>query len=139
MTEEKRYILAGLYAVILMSLTRLAAADWYKGNLHTHTNRSYDADTEPQRVAAWYAEHGYDFLVLTDHNLVTTCGDIAGERGRRMLVIPGDEVSCASAGHLGALNVKRPFRDYEELRMTGKEQESFRERLAAKGETRTNN
>jgi hypothetical protein len=40
---------------------------WWKGNLHTHTLWS-DGDDFPENVAAWYREHGYHFLALTDHN-----------------------------------------------------------------------
>lgn len=43
--------------------------DWYKGNTHTHTLWS-DGDAAPEWAVAWYKEHGYDFLSLTDHNIV---------------------------------------------------------------------
>jgi len=43
---------------------------WYKGNTHTHTWWS-DGDTPPEAVAAWYKEHGYNFLVLSDHNVLS--------------------------------------------------------------------
>jgi predicted metal-dependent phosphoesterase TrpH len=36
-------------------------ANWFKGNLHTHTTLS-DGDAPPDIVAAWYEQHGYDFL-----------------------------------------------------------------------------
>ena len=44
---------------------------WYKGNTHTHTLNS-DGDSTPDEVVRWYREHGYNFLVLTDHNFVTS-------------------------------------------------------------------
>ncbi|MDG1050824.1 MAG: hypothetical protein P8M11_02485 [Planctomycetota bacterium] len=40
---------------------------WLKGNTHTHTLWS-DGDGAPEQVAAWYADNGYQFLVLSDHN-----------------------------------------------------------------------
>ncbi|HZS07725.1 MAG TPA: hypothetical protein VFD58_23010 [Blastocatellia bacterium] len=43
---------------------------WYKGNTHTHTLNS-DGDSTPDEVVRWYREHGYHFLVLTDHNYLT--------------------------------------------------------------------
>ena len=43
---------------------------WYRGNLHTHTTRS-DGKREPQVVVDDYAERGYDFLMISDHDLVT--------------------------------------------------------------------
>jgi hypothetical protein len=50
----------------------LSAAEevkWYKGNLHTHTYWS-DGDDFPEMVADWYKSHGYDFLALSDHNII---------------------------------------------------------------------
>ena len=43
---------------------------WFKGNTHTHTLWS-DGDGAPELVAAWYRERDYDFLVLSDHNLLS--------------------------------------------------------------------
>lgn len=40
---------------------------WWKGNTHTHTWWS-DGDSPAETAAAWYREHGYNFLVLSDHN-----------------------------------------------------------------------
>ncbi len=40
---------------------------WVKGNMHTHTLWS-DGDDYPEMVALWYKEHGYDFLLFSDHN-----------------------------------------------------------------------
>jgi len=41
-----------------------APPQWYKGNLHTHTTNS-DGDTDPDGVIAWYVDHGYNFLSIT--------------------------------------------------------------------------
>jgi predicted metal-dependent phosphoesterase TrpH len=38
----------------------------FRGNLHTHSNRS-DGVAPPEQVLADYRAAGYDFLVLTDH------------------------------------------------------------------------
>lgn len=43
---------------------------WWKGNLHTHTFWS-DGNDFPEMVAEWYADHGYNFLALTDHNVLS--------------------------------------------------------------------
>ena len=43
---------------------------WYKGNTHTHTLWS-DGNAAPELVADWYVEHDYDFLVLSDHNVLS--------------------------------------------------------------------
>lgn len=42
---------------------------YYKGNLHTHSLWS-DGDDYPEMIADWYKQHGYDFLALTEHNLL---------------------------------------------------------------------
>lgn len=42
---------------------------WYKGNTHTHTWWS-DGDAPPEMAALWYKEHGYNFLVISDHNII---------------------------------------------------------------------
>ena len=63
--------------------------NWFKGNLHTHTTKS-DGDAEPQWVANWYKNHGYDFLVLSDHNHRT----ILEQEIDGLLMVPGEEVSA---------------------------------------------
>ena len=66
----------------------VASAGWLKGQLHLHSNASGDSETPPQEVARWYAAHGYDFIVFTDHNRVTEVPGV-GE----MLVMPGVELT----------------------------------------------
>ena len=47
-----------------------AASQYWKGNLHTHSLWS-DGDDFPEMIADWYKQHGYHFLALTDHNLLS--------------------------------------------------------------------
>ena len=49
--------------------TSAREARWYKGNLHTHSYWS-DGDDFPEMIAAWYKDHGYDFLAFSDHNTI---------------------------------------------------------------------
>lgn len=42
---------------------------WYRGNLHTHSFWS-DGDDFPDMVVGWYADSGYDFMALSDHNVL---------------------------------------------------------------------
>lgn len=42
---------------------------WWKGNLHTHTLWS-DGDDFPEIAVDWYKENGYNFLALSDHNIL---------------------------------------------------------------------
>jgi len=43
---------------------------WLKGNLHTHTLWS-DGNDFPEMVALWYRDQGYNFLALSDHNILS--------------------------------------------------------------------
>jgi hypothetical protein len=42
---------------------------WYKGNLHTHSYWS-DGDEYPEMIMDWYKTNGYDFVGLSDHNIL---------------------------------------------------------------------
>jgi hypothetical protein len=44
-------------------------ARWFKGNLHTHTLWS-DGNEFPEMVAEWYRDHGYNFLAISDHDIL---------------------------------------------------------------------
>jgi hypothetical protein len=67
---------------------------WYKGNLHTHTLNS-DGDSTPNDVAMWYREHGYNFLVLSDHNHLTEVAGLNAVHGSKeqFLLLRGEEVT----------------------------------------------
>ena len=84
-------------------------AKWYKGNIHTHTTKS-DGDEDPEKVCEWFENHGYDFLVLSDHNHLTILDH--GELGRTSLtLIPGEEVTAFASSnmapvHIGAIGIK---------------------------------
>lgn len=89
-----------------------AATRWYKGNTHTHTLNS-DGDSTPDDVVRWYREHGYQFLVLTDHNFLTSVDALNALHGAdaQFLVIKGEEVTERLAGgkavHVNGLDVSR--------------------------------
>lgn len=52
-----------------------------------HTAFSGDSETPVDEALAWYAEHDYDFVVVTDHNHVTV------GHHHEMLVLPGVELT----------------------------------------------
>ena len=88
-----------------------SAANWYKGNLHTHTIHS-DGDSSPEEVARWYKEHRYQFVALTDHNYFTDPGPLQAFLGadERFLLIGGEEVTSkyeAWPVHVNAFQVRR--------------------------------
>jgi len=62
---------------------------WYKGNLHAHTTNS-DGRLSPEEVVAFYRAAGYDFLSITDHEVVTW---MEASRDPEFLLMPGVELS----------------------------------------------
>jgi hypothetical protein len=82
---------------------------WFKGNTHTHTLNS-DGDSTPDEVVRWYREHGYHFLVLTDHNFLTSVDGLNALHGasEKFLVVKGEEVTSSfqsKAVHVNGLDV----------------------------------
>jgi hypothetical protein len=68
--------------------------NWYKGNTHTHTLES-DGDSPPEYVVRWYRDHGYAFLVLTDHNVFTDPAKLTHLVDSTFLLIPGEELTSS--------------------------------------------
>lgn len=70
----KRLSLIWIVLSLLLPAVRLSAEEpplrWWKGNLHTHSLWS-DGDQFPEMIADWYASHGYNFLALSDHNVLS--------------------------------------------------------------------
>lgn len=80
-----------------------------RGNLHTHSLRS-DGDSPPADIYAFYRDHGYAFLVLSDHNTRTDPGDFRAEQRQGFVMIPGEEVTTTGAGkpvHVNAICTHR--------------------------------
>ena len=84
-----------LVIVILIPVTscrREAPLRWYKGNLHTHTTNS-DGDALPEIIIRWYKDHDYNFLAVTDHNVLTETAPYEKLTDEDFIVIPGMEIS----------------------------------------------
>jgi hypothetical protein len=84
---------------------------WFKGNTHTHTLNS-DGDSSPDDVVRWYREHGYRFLVLSDHNFLTSVDGLNAlhSADQQFLVIKGEEVTDRFGDkplHVNGLDVGR--------------------------------
>ncbi len=45
------------------------ADDWYRGNLHMHSLWS-DGNVFPEDAVTWYRDHGYQFVCLSDHQIL---------------------------------------------------------------------
>jgi len=84
---------------------------WYKGNTHTHTLNS-DGDSTPDEVTTWYRAHGYQFLVLSDHNFLTNVDGLNAVHAAsdQFLIIKGEEVTDRFGDkpiHINGLDVSR--------------------------------
>ena len=83
----------------------MSTAEWYKGSLHSHTTES-DGDASPIDVAMWYKDHGYDWLVISDHNKLTSVDATALEgNSRKFLTILGEEITAELPGETLAVYV----------------------------------
>ena len=91
---------------------------YWKGNIHTHSLWS-DGDDFPEMIAEWYRTHGYNFLALSDHNVLSQgmrwmkSAEIAGRGGPT--VIPkyverfgGDWVETRGEGEEHEVRLKPP-------------------------------
>lgn len=79
---------------------------WYKGNLHTHTQFS-DGKLSLEDVIRFYKNNGYHFLAITDHNRIT---DIAQHQSKELLLIPSiewntDKTELGTTYHLLGINI----------------------------------
>lgn len=86
-------------------------AGWYRGNTHTHTLNS-DGDSTPNDVVTWYRSNGYQFLVLTDHNFLTSVEGLNALHGadEKFLVIRGEEITNTFGElplHVNGLNTQQ--------------------------------
>ncbi|QDK78272.1 histidinol-phosphatase [Spirosoma sp. KCTC 42546] len=64
---KKNVCFSLLFICLLSSLTQ--AQNWYKGNLHTHSLWS-DGDDYPEMIMDWYKANDYQFVGLSDHNIL---------------------------------------------------------------------
>lgn len=77
-----------------------AGADWYRGELHSHTVHSDGRDTVAQLVAA--ARHyQLDFLALTDHFTTAAWAELERLSGEDLCLMRGLEIT----GHRGHANL----------------------------------
>lgn len=74
MTHVARAIRLAVVALLLAAAPLLLRAEspgnWYRGNLHTHSLWS-DGNDFPEMIAGWYRDKGYQFLALSDHNVLS--------------------------------------------------------------------
>ena len=114
-----------LLAVLMLALSvgSLPAADiWAKGILHCHSTNS-DGDVSPQEVADWYKDHGYQFVVLTDHEKVTDVAPLDKDPNDKFILIPGEELALNWRNlpiHANAIGLTKTLRSPGPLVTRGK-------------------
>ena len=103
------------------SSTDARALNWYRCNTHTHTSAKpgSDANETPDFAANWYRSHGYQCLVITDHEFLTDVAPLNSKYGGdgKFLVLPGQEITQAVADpahpnglryvHVNGLNINK--------------------------------
>jgi hypothetical protein len=89
------------------------ALPWLRGNLHAHTTNS-DGHRAPHEVVLTYAQLGYDFLMISDHDHITQPGPL---EAHGMTLIPGCEVTSEGPHmlHVNAGARVEPHRDRQRV------------------------
>jgi hypothetical protein len=64
-----KIILYILFFVVIVFESEAQSTKWFKGNLHTHSLWS-DGDGYPDVIVDWYKTNGYQFIALSDHNIL---------------------------------------------------------------------
>lgn len=80
---------------------------WFRGNLHAHTNLCDHATSSPADVAGWYHQAGYDFLCLSEHELFIDPSDVEleGEAREELLLIRGAEFALPGDPHVHVISL----------------------------------
>ena len=109
MMRSRRPVFCFLVAIFLSASVGAAQGQWYRGNTHAHTAFS-DGDAAPSVVVRWYKEHGYNFVVITDHDRYTPVERLNLDYGQpgKFLVVGGEEVT--DKVHLNAINVSESIK-----------------------------
>jgi len=90
---------------------------WLKGSLHIHTTNS-EGKLSPEQAYRWYRGKNYDFIAITDHNLITKL-DTAPEKDFIMI---DNSVELSNFGtnlHMAGIGLKNnkliDSKDYQEV------------------------
>ena len=104
----KKLLILTLSMAFLFGFTnrKESKQQWFKGNTHCHSNVT-DGDSTPHKVVQAYHDHGYNFLMLTDHNFLVPHDTIRKPKNLRndFIMIPGEEVTDKKSVHTTAFNI----------------------------------
>jgi predicted metal-dependent phosphoesterase TrpH len=75
--------------------------DWVVADLHLHTNWSHDCSIDVDELLDHAEAQGLGVIAVTDHNVFGGAIEaVERARGRRLVVIPGEEVKTADQGEV---------------------------------------
>jgi predicted metal-dependent phosphoesterase TrpH/glycosyltransferase involved in cell wall biosynthesis len=75
--------------------------DWIAADLHLHTSWSHDCSIDVDELLDHAEAQGLGAIAVTDHNVFGGALEAAERaRGRRLIVIPGEEVKTAEQGEV---------------------------------------
>jgi predicted metal-dependent phosphoesterase TrpH len=82
-------------------------SDWILADLHMHTTWSHDCSIEVDELLDHAEAEGLGAIAVTDHNVLGGALEAAEKaRGRKLIVIPGEEVKTADQGEVIGLFLK---------------------------------
>jgi hypothetical protein len=75
--------------------------DWIAADLHLHTSWSHDCSIDVDELIDHAEAQGLGAIAVTDHNVIGGALEaVERARGRRLVVIPGEEVKTAEQGEV---------------------------------------
>jgi predicted metal-dependent phosphoesterase TrpH/glycosyltransferase involved in cell wall biosynthesis len=81
--------------------TPLEDRDWIVADLHMHTNWSHDCSIDVDELLDHAEAEGLGAIAVTDHNVLGGALEaVEKARGRKLIVIPGEEVKTATEGEV---------------------------------------
>jgi predicted metal-dependent phosphoesterase TrpH/glycosyltransferase involved in cell wall biosynthesis len=75
--------------------------DWLVADLHLHTSWSHDCSIDVDELLDYAEAKGLGAIAVTDHNVFGGAQEaVERARGRRLIVIPGEEIKTAEQGEV---------------------------------------
>ena len=85
----------------------LETREWILADLHMHTTWSHDCSIDVDELIDHAEAEGLGAIAVTDHNVLGGALEaVERARGRKLIVIPGEEVKTASQGEVIGLFLK---------------------------------
>jgi predicted metal-dependent phosphoesterase TrpH len=85
----------------------LETREWILADLHMHTTWSHDCSIDVDELIDHAEAEGLGAIAVTDHNVLGGALEaVESARGRKLIVIPGEEVKTASQGEVIGLFLK---------------------------------